>query len=231
VKVFRCPTDLRLSSLLLFCIAVPLAASSPTFWEMTSYQDFIKGKLDALSLSRDGRLTLAPKLETVFASGQPVIWSIAQAADGTLYAGTGHRGRVYKVTPTGQNSVLWTSDQPEIFAVAVDSRGIVYAGTSPNGKIYRIEDGKATEYFSPGTKYIWSLSVGPDNALYAGTGDTGKIFRVTGTNVGEEYYATSQSHVTGLNFDRQGHLRKSHEGSFGRFEILSHLFDGQITMH
>jgi len=206
VKVFRCVTDLRLSSLLIFCIAAPLAASSPTFWEMTSYQGFIKGKLDALSLSRDGRLTLAPKLETVFASGQPVIWSIAQAADGTLYAGTGHRGRVYKVTPSGQNSVLWTSDQPEIFAVAVDSRGIVYAGTSPNGKIYRIEDGKATVYFSPGTKYIWSLSVGPDNALYAGTGDTGKIFRITGANVGEEYYSTSQSHVTGLNFDRQGHL-------------------------
>src|SRR5579871_907571 len=129
---------------------------------MTSYQDFIKGKLESLSLSRDGRLTLAPKLDTVFTSGQPVIWSIAQASDGTMYAGTGHRGRVYKVTSSGQSSVLWTADQPEVFAVAVDVRGIVYAGTSPNGKIYRIEDGKATEYFSPGVKYIWSLAIGPD---------------------------------------------------------------------
>src|ERR1017187_5889570 len=151
---------------------------------MTSYQDFIKGKLEGLSLSRDGRLTLAPKLDTVFASGQPVIWSIAQAADGTLYAGTGHRGRVYKITPSGQSSILWTADQPEVFAVAADSRGVVYAATSPNGKIYRIDagpagEGKATEYFAPGAKYIWSLTVGADNALYAGTGDTGKIFRIT----------------------------------------------------
>src|SRR5580698_8564144 len=130
-------------------MAAPLYASSPAFWEMTSYQDFIKGKLEALSLNRDGRMTLAPKLDTLFASGQPVIWSIAQASDGTLYAGTGHRGRVYKITPTGQSSILWTSDQSEIFAVTVDSRGIVYAGTSLNGKIYRIDDGHATEYFAP----------------------------------------------------------------------------------
>lgn len=188
-------------------LAVPLLASSPTFWEMTSYQDFIKGKLDSLSLTRDGRITLAPKLDTLFASGQPVIWSLAQASDGTLYAGTGHRGHVYKVTPSGQSSVLWTADQPEVFAIAVDSRGVVYAGTSPNGKIYRIEDGKATEYFSPsGVKYIWSLTLGPDNALYAGTGDNGKIYRITGPNVGEEYYATGQSHVTGLSFDHDGRL-------------------------
>jgi hypothetical protein len=206
---------------LLLAMALPLAASSPTFWEMTSYQDFIKGKLDGLSLSRDGRMTLAPKLDTVFSSGQPVIWSIAQGSDGTLYAGTGHRGRVYKVLASGQSSVLWTADQPEIFAVAVDSRGVVYAGTSPNGKIYRIEDGKATEYFSPGVKYIWSLAVGPDNALYAGTGDTGKIFRITGANTGEEYYASGQSHVTGLSFDREGRLLAGTEPNGILYRVLS----------
>ena len=65
--------------LVLLSLAAPLAgtltASSPAFWEMTSYQDFVKGKLESLSLSRDGRLTLAPKLDALFSSGQPVIWS------------------------------------------------------------------------------------------------------------------------------------------------------------
>src|SRR6516164_5338958 len=160
-------------------MAAPLASATASFWEMTSYQDFIKGKFDAISLSRDGRLSLAPKLDTVFASGQPVIWSIAQAADGTIYAGTGHRGRVYKVTPSGQSSILWTADQPEVFAVAVDSKGVVYAATSPDGKIYRIVDGKAELYFAPGAKYIWSLLAAPDGVLYAGTGDGGKVYRIT----------------------------------------------------
>ena len=61
---------------------------------------------------------------------------------------------------------------------------MVYAGTSPDGKVYRIENGKATEYFAPQAKYIWSLAVGPDGALFVGTGDQGKIFRVTAAGPG-----------------------------------------------
>ena len=60
----------------------------------------------------------------------------------------------------------------------MDRSGALYAGTSPDGKVYRIENGKATEYFAPKARYIWSLAVGPDGALYVGTGDQGKVFRV-----------------------------------------------------
>ena len=44
------------------------------------------------------------------------------------------------------------------------SRGVVYAGTSPDGKVYRIENGRATEYFAPGERYIWALAFAPDGA-------------------------------------------------------------------
>ena len=93
-----------------------------------------------------------------------------------------------------------------MFAIAVDSKGVVYAGTSPDGKVYRIENGKATEYFAPKARYIWSLAVAPDGALYVGTGDKGKVFRVTGRDQGELYYDTGQSHITGLAVDSQGRL-------------------------
>ena len=181
-------------------------AAGTATWEMTSYQDFIKGKFQGVSLSRDGRLTLAPKLETLFSSEQPVIWTLAQSADGTLYAGTGHRGRLFRVDPAGKSTLLWTSEQPEIFAVAVDPKGVVYAATSPDGKIYRIENGKASEYFAPAQKYVWSLVFGSDGALYAGTGEDGKIFRIDAAGHGEEYYATGQGHVTSLGLDAQGRL-------------------------
>ena len=181
-------------------------ASGTQAWEMSSYSDFVRGRFDGISLSREGRLSLAPKMETVFTSDQPVIWSVAEAPDGTLYAGTGHRGRVYRIDRTGKGSLLWTAEQPEVFAVAVDRSGAVYAGTSPDGKVYRIEDGKATEYFAPGTRYIWSLAAGPDGALYVGTGDQGKVFRVTGAGRGELYYDTGQSHITGLAVDSEGRV-------------------------
>src|ERR1700734_2624744 len=110
-------------------ISASLGAATTATWEMNTYQDFLKGRFEGLSLDRDGRLTVAPKLDTVFSSGQPTIWSIARAPDGSIYAGTGHCGRVYQITASGKSTLVWTSDQPEIFAVAVDSAGVVYAAT------------------------------------------------------------------------------------------------------
>src|ERR1035438_10847659 len=80
-------------------------------WEMTGYQDFLHGRINGLSLTRDGRLMLGAKLDTVFDSGQPQIWSVAQAPDGSLYMGTGHRGRLYKLDSSGKSSLVWTADQ------------------------------------------------------------------------------------------------------------------------
>jgi sugar lactone lactonase YvrE len=187
-------------------ITAALKASSTTEWEMNSYQDFIHGRFQGISLSRDGRLMLAPKIDAVFSSDQPVVWSVAAAPDGSLYAGTGHRGRLYRIDPSGKSSLVWTAEQPEIFAVAVDAKGAVYAATSPDGKIYRVADGKATEYFAPQAKYIWSLAVSADGGLYAGTGDQGKVFRVDSAGKGEVFYATGQSHVTGLAVDGSGRV-------------------------
>ncbi len=190
----------------LFFACAAALASSPRAWEMNSYRDFLPGKFDGVSLARDGRLTLAPRAETFFSSDQPIIWTLAQAPDGTLYAGTGHRGRVFRIDRSGKGAVLWTAAEPEVFAIAVDAKGVLYAATSPNGKIYRIENGKASEYFAPGTLYIWALAFGRDGALYAGTGDGGKIFRIASAGQGEVWYDTGQSHVTCLAFDSQGAL-------------------------
>jgi hypothetical protein len=187
-------------------IAAVLHASSTTSWEMNSYQDFIRGRFQGISLSRYGQLMLAPKMKTVFSSDQPVVWTVAAAPDGSLYAGTGHRGRLFRIDPAGKSTLVWTAEQPEIFAVAVDPKGAVYAATSPDGKIFRIEGGKATEYFAPQAKYIWALAIGPDGVLYAGTGDQGKVFRVASAGKGELYYATDQAHVTGLAVDADGRV-------------------------
>jgi hypothetical protein len=184
-----------------------LSASSTTTWEMNSYQDFIRGRFQGISLTRDGRLALATKVESIFSSDQPVVWSIAPAPDGSLYVATGHRGRLFRIDKSGKSAVIWTAEQPEIFAVAVDAQGAVYAATSPDGKIYRIDaTGKAEEYFAPQSKYIWSLAVAPNGVLYAGTGDQGRVYRIDRAGHGEVYYATGQSHVTGLAIDREGRV-------------------------
>jgi WD40 repeat protein len=191
---------------LVTAIATSLGAATTATWEMNTYQDFLKGRFQGISLDRDGRLTLAPKLETIFSSGQPTIWSIARAPDGSIYAGTGHRGRVYQITPSGANKLVWTADQSEVFAVAVDPDGVLYAATSPDGKVYRIAQGKATEFFAPQAKYIWSLAFAKDGSLFVGAGDPGTVYRVDKTGKAETYYETGQAHVTALAFDSHGNV-------------------------
>ena len=203
-RPLRLPLCRAAAAMLLITTAA--AGSATTAWEMTSYQDFIRGQFQGVSLSRDGRLTLAPKVDTLFSSGQSVVWGVAEGARGVLYVATGHRGRIYQIDPSGASSLLWTAEQPEIFAIATDPHGILYAGTSPDGKVYRIENGKATEYFAPKARYIWSLAAAPDGTLYVGTGDQGRIYRVTSAGNAELYYDTGQSHVTGLAIDAQGRL-------------------------
>ena len=145
-------------------------------------------------------------MTTLFDSSQAEIWSVAQAPDGSLYLGTGNRGRLFRVDSSGQGALVWTAAEPEIFAITVDPKGVVYAASSPDGKVYRIENGKAAEYFAPGARYIWALAIAPDGALMVATGDQGKIFRVTAPGQGAVYYETGQAHVTSLAFDPQGRL-------------------------
>ena len=191
-------------------VAVSIRASSTQTWELTTYEDFLAGRMEGLSITADGRLVLAPETETLYRSDQPEIWAIARAPEGSgdnsIYLGTGDRGRLYKMQPEGDVELLWTAPEPEIFALAVGGDGTVYAGTSPNGKVYRIKDGEAEEYFSPGAVYIWSLALAKNGDLYVGTGDQGKVFRVTGAGKGDVYYETGQSHVTSLALDSQDRL-------------------------
>lgn len=187
--------------------ASPLFAAGTTVWEMSTYKDFAGGTFQNISLSREGRLTMGPELKTLFASEQPLLWSLARASDGLVYVGTGHRGRVYRVAPDGKSALFWTATEPEVFALAVGPEGDIYAGTSPDGKVYKISHtGQATEFFQPKTKYIWSLAFAKDGNLFVGTGDGGKIFRVDRAGQGEVYFDSRQGHVTSLAVDPKGAL-------------------------
>lgn len=201
--------------------AIPLAASTTAAWEMNTYQDFLQGRFTGVALTQDGTIRLAPGLETLFSADQAAVWSVASAPDGSLYLGTGHRGRVYRLDKAGKSSLYWTAEQPEVFALALDGRGALYAASSPNGKVYRIEKGRASEFYTPPARYIWALAFGPDGSLYVGTGDQGKIFRVDSHGKGELYFDSGQAHITSLAVDGQGRLLAGSEPNGMIYRITS----------
>src|SRR4029079_10013541 len=106
-----------------FALAVAAWAATSTTWETNGFNDFLKGRLSNLSLSADGVLQPGPVVRSTAVLGQPASWSLAAASYASIYAVTGHSGKVYKLLPGGQPSAIWSAQQSEIFALYVDSKG------------------------------------------------------------------------------------------------------------
>src|SRR4029450_5633946 len=179
-------------------------------WETASRSELLKGDARGVSISDTGVIMLAPRLTELFNTQQTYIWSSAIDGQGNVYLGTGHDGKIFKVTSTGAGSLLYDAAELDVTALAVARDGAVFAGTSPDGKVYRIgSDGRAEPYFDPGDKYIWSLAIMSDGSLAVGTGDTGKLYRVKAAGAKPEaslLVSTNQTHVISLTVTAQGDL-------------------------
>ena len=199
-----------ISALLLILVFIPAHAGQPTVWETTGRTELLKGDARGVSISDTGVLMLSPKLTEVFNTQQTYVWSSAVDNQGNVFLGTGHDGKIYKITAAGAGSLLYDAAELDVTALAVGRDGVLYAGTSPDGKVYRIAaDGKADVYFDPGDKYIWSIAVMADGSLAVGTGDNGKLYRVRAAGANPDsslLVSTNQTHVISLAVTAQGDL-------------------------
>lgn len=200
-----------IASLLLLGWTAPLVhAGQPIIWETGSRAELLKGESHGVSITDTGVLMLAPRFTQLFNTDQPYVWSSAVDGQGNIYLGTGHDGRIYRVSPDGKGSLLYDAAELDVTALAIGRDGVLYAGTSPDGKVYRIgADGHAEVYFDPHDKYVWSLAVLPDGSLAVGTGDKGKLYRVKAAGTKPEaalLINTNQTHVISLTVTAKGDL-------------------------
>ncbi len=197
----------KLLAVCALAVSLPLWAVQTGVWQMSSFHQFIKGRLSGLSLSDTGALSLAPAPQVVFNPEQALVLSIAAGSNGDLYLGTGHQGKVFRVTPGGQSSVVFTAPEPDVFALAVAPDGTLFVGTSPDGRIYRVTPaGKSSVFYNPNAKYIWALAIDSQGRLYAATGNKGQIFRINPDGQGKVFFTADQTHIMCLAFDAQGNL-------------------------
>src|SRR5437879_4469223 len=130
--------------LIVFCFSLTTLAGEPVVWEMSSRADLLKGEARGVSVTDNGALTLAPRFDQVFNTEQAYVWCAAVDSVGNVYLGTGHDGKIFRVTPDGKGALFYKTSELDVTALAVASDGAIYAGTSPDGKVYRLNgDGKA----------------------------------------------------------------------------------------
>lgn len=186
------------------------SAGEPLIWETGSRAEILRGDARGISITDTGAFMLAPRFTQMFDTQQSFVWSSAVDTAGNVYLGTGHDGRIFRVTAAGSGSLLYDSAELDVTALVVGRDGAVYAGTSPDGKVYRITgDGRAETYFDPADKYIWSLAVMADGSLAVGTGDNGKLYRVRASATRPEdalLVDTNETHVISLAVNSRGDL-------------------------
>lgn len=188
-------------------VATLLHAAGPTFWQVATQADFLKGEVEQLSIDSDGRLVLGPANELVHETAAPFLWALVTTSDGALWAGSGNEGNVFRVGPDGKASTAFDAAELEAHALAPAPGGGVFAATSPDGKVYKVApDGRSSVFFDPEDKYIWALATGRDGELYAATGDKGVIYTIDSDGKGKPFYKTKSTHVVSLAIDRDGNV-------------------------
>jgi len=211
---------LRFVPAALLLSAATVLAALPTFWQVSTEAEFLRGEVENLSIDSYGRLTLGPTSTTVYESSAPFLWTVATAPDGSIYAGSGNEGQVYRVDASGKGGVFFDAEELEVHAIAPVSGGGLYVGTSPNGKVYKVDaSGKGAVFFDPPDRYIWSLAVDRSGNVFAGAGDKGVIYRITPDGRGAVFYDTKATHAMSLAFDRDGNLLAGTESPGRVFRI------------
>ncbi|HEX5070399.1 MAG TPA: hypothetical protein VFV78_09310 [Vicinamibacterales bacterium] len=219
----------------LVAVAVARAgAGGPTFWTVATAADFLRGTSDGVSVSSLGTVSAGPPLTNRLRAAPPQVWSLAEAPDGTIWAGTGGDGRVVRLRPNQPEETVFDSDEANVFAVAV-SGNRVYAASSPDGRVYVIDgNAPARPFFDPAEKYIWALAIDASGRLWVGAGSPAAVYRVEQDGTSKVMYRPPAGHVVALARDAEGRVLAGTESPgrlyrFGSDDKPFALLDSGLT--
>jgi hypothetical protein len=163
--------------------AAPSLAVGTSNWTQTNENDWKDGTFDNVVATNLGDLKLSRAVKTLLEQDPRVssVNALAQAPDGTVYAGTGPRGVLLRVKGEAVEEVAKVDDA-QIFSVLVDAKGDVLLGTGgERGRVLRVEkQGEAPKevFAAEGVQYVWAIRQTPDGNLYAATGPSGQLFEI-----------------------------------------------------
>ncbi|HMB95186.1 MAG TPA: hypothetical protein VKK61_04030 [Tepidisphaeraceae bacterium] len=174
----------KLLAVLVCLFTSPTWAVKTSHWVHTTEADFGQGTFKNVVATNLGDLKLSREVKTLLAEDARVsaVFALAQASDGTIYAGTGPQGILLSIKDDKVTTAAELGAHINIFSLLIDSKGRLLIGTGgEKGEIYRIDKPgqKPKSIFSAdGVQYIWAMTQTSDGLLYAATGPNGQLFQI-----------------------------------------------------
>lgn len=160
------------------------------------------------SPARVYRISPEGKSTIIFQPQELQVQALQVAPGGLIYAATAPDGKVYKI----EHKPGEKSESPKSETSKADSKSSDSAQKDP-AKPAVDASWTSSEYFAPGTKYIWDLALDKAGNLYVGTGDRGEIYKVTPKGDHSLFFKSDETHIRVLAFDAQGNLIAGTDGS------------------
>ncbi len=160
------------------------------------------------SPARVYRITPDGKTSIIFQPQELQVQALVVAPGGNIYAATAPDGKVYKI----EHKPGEKTESAKAEASKSDSKSPDTAQKDAT-KPALDPSWSSSEYFAPGTKYIWDLALDKSGNLYVGTGDRGEIYKVTPKGDHSLFFKSDETHIRVLALDSQGNVIAGTDGS------------------
>jgi WD40 repeat protein len=173
------------------------------------------------SPARVYRVTPDGTATIIFEPQELQVQTLEVGPHGLIYAATAPDGKVYKIEHKAQEkSDVRKGSKPSEREASKDL---------PKDPAKPALDASWTssEYFAPGTKYIWDLMLDRAGNLFVATGDHGEIYKVTPKGEHSLFFKSDDTHIRVLAFDAKGNLIAGTDGS-GLVYRISPAGDGFV---
>jgi sugar lactone lactonase YvrE len=173
------------------------------------------------SPARVYRIAPDGKSSVIFEPQELQVQALKAGPDGAIYAATAPDGKVYKIEHKPQAKTEEQAKEATKESSSKQASKDAKAETKPDGKSSDKDAAKpaldpswsSSEYFAPGTKYIWDLAFDKSGNLYVATGDHGEIYKVTSKGEHSVFFKSDETHIRVLALDAQGNLIAGTDGS------------------
>ncbi len=176
------------------------------------------------SPARVYRITPDGTATIIFEPQELQVQTLEVGPRGVIYAATAPDGKVYKIEHKPQEKGGKSPKNSEKDA----GKAAPKDSAKPDPAKPALDSSwTSSEYFAPGTKYIWDLILDKAGNLYVATGDHGEIYKVTNKGEHSLFFKSDDTHIRVLALDAQGNLIAGTDGS-GLVYRISPAGDGFV---